>query len=333
MRDRPAGVSGTGLRKALGAWGVTALSLDHAPVGFGDHHWIATGSGGRRWFLTVADLTNKPHCGDGVRAAYEGLVRAMDTALALRGAGLALVVAPLPAGDGATVHRLDERYALSVLPWVDARSGEFGQRLTDGERTSVARTLAGLHRTPGPAPARVLPVALPGHDRLAAALDGTDGPWARGPYAGPARRLLRERGRTLRARLAEFDRRARALEARGDRRVVTHGEPHPGNLLWEPDGGVRLVDWDTCGLAVPERDLWHVAARDDGGFDTGVLSAWAGITGRDPDPAALELYRTRWALDDVAAFLEVFRAPHGRSPDTGTAWRGLTWTVDRLTDG
>jgi spectinomycin phosphotransferase len=40
--------------------------------------------------------------------------------------------------------------------------------------------------------------------------------------------------------------------------VVTHGEPHPGNIL-RAAGGLYLIDWDTVGLALPERDLWMVA--------------------------------------------------------------------------
>jgi spectinomycin phosphotransferase len=40
--------------------------------------------------------------------------------------------------------------------------------------------------------------------------------------------------------------------------LVTHGEPPPGNIL-RAAGKLRLIDWDTAGLALPERDLWSVA--------------------------------------------------------------------------
>jgi spectinomycin phosphotransferase len=105
--------------------------------------------------------------------------------------------------------------------------------------------------------------------------------------------------------------------------VVTHGEPHPGNLLRLP-GGYLLVDWDTVGLAVPERDLWLVAT------ESADLARYAAATGRTPDPAALAFYRLRWYLDDVAAFAGQFRSPHGRTADTRQSWEGLAWTVERL---
>ncbi|MFE9663855.1 phosphotransferase [Streptomyces sp. NPDC005955] len=333
MHDLPADVSEAELREALLKWGVRSVSLAYAPVGFGDYHWSARDDEGRRWFLTVADLANKPYCGEGTTAAHAGLLAAMDTAGALSAAGLDPVLAPLPTLDGARLHRLGERYALSVQPWVDAPSGAFGQRLTARERADVMRVLASLHRSAPPAPAPVLPPGLPGRRRLEAVLRGADDGWADGPFAGPARELLQERAAGLRDRLEEFDRRVAALPTGAGALVVTHGEPHPGNLLWGPDGGFRLVDWDTCGLAVPERDLWHVALREDGGFDAEALSVWAEESGRTPDPSALEFYRLRWDLDDLCAFLDVFRAPHGRSADTEASWGWLRETVARLVDG
>ncbi|WP_406397352.1 phosphotransferase [Streptomyces uncialis] len=331
MRERPTGVTESELIRALRDWEVGPVSLDYAPVGFGDYHWSATGEDGRRWFLTLADLPHKPYCGEGADGAFDGLRRALDTSAALYAAGLDSVVAPLPARDGATVRRVGERYALSVLPWTDAPSGEFGQELTAPERARIMRMLAALHRAAPPAAARVLPPDLPARARLESALAGTDGPWGPGPYGGPARELLRTRAAGLRRRLAEFDRRARRLRDRGPELVVTHGEPHPGNVLWRSGGEPLLVDWDTAGLAVPERDLWHAAGP--GGTDEAALETWAQASGRTPDRSALELYRLRWDLDDVCAFLDMFRAPHGRSSDTDDAWRWMEDTVTRLVDG
>ena len=38
------------------AWGLHAGGLEHAPVGFGSHHWVATNPTGARWFVTVDDV-------------------------------------------------------------------------------------------------------------------------------------------------------------------------------------------------------------------------------------------------------------------------------------
>jgi spectinomycin phosphotransferase len=108
--------------------------------------------------------------------------------------------------------------------------------------------------------------------------------------------------------------------------VITHGEPHPGNVIREPGGEVMLIDWDTVGLARPERDLWMVAS------DTGdELRHYTELTGRLVDVAVLGLYRMRWALDDLSCFIREVRAAHRRTLGTEHAWRSLELTVAQLT--
>ncbi|WP_406272689.1 hypothetical protein OH779_35560 [Actinacidiphila glaucinigra] len=85
MRGRPDGIVEPELGDALRTWGIDVASWTYEPVGFGDYHWTAADTRGRRWFVTVADLAHKSHCGAGADAAFAGLSRAMDTALALRG--------------------------------------------------------------------------------------------------------------------------------------------------------------------------------------------------------------------------------------------------------
>ncbi|MGC5534979.1 phosphotransferase family protein [Streptomyces sp. SR-10] len=108
--------------------------------------------------------------------------------------------------------------------------------------------------------------------------------------------------------------------------VVTHGEPHPGNVL-DPGGRTLLVDWDTVALSPPERDLWLATdAPED-------LSRYAGLTGHHPDPALLAYYELRWALDDMSAALDIFGARHPDTADTRQAWDGLVGAVTALTSG
>lgn len=340
MKDLPEGVGEAEVRTALTAWGLEAVSLTYAPVGYGDYHWIAAKSTDR-WFVTVADLAHKDHCGDGPAAAFRGLRRAMETARVLRdgrlavagpgGAGTArpardFVVAPLRATDGETVRGIGARYAVSVFPFVDGDGGDFGDALPAHRRARVLEALADLHRATPPADTPLLAPDLPGRDRLARALAETDQPWTGGPFSEPAGKLLATVAPCLSRLLEEFAHRAAEIGERRDGFVVTHGEPHPGNLLWRGER-CMLVDWDTAGLAPPERDLWLVGADPD------ELAAYARATGRRPDRTVMEFYRLRWALADVAEFIRLFRSPHDRTPDTEVAWRGLTDTVDHLTRG
>ena len=46
------------------------------------------------------------------------------------------------------------------------------------------------------------------------------------------------------------------------------------------------------------------------------LRRYTELTGRPVDTAALELYRLRWALDDLSCFVRDLRAPHRHTPGT-----------------
>ncbi|MFC7328469.1 phosphotransferase [Marinactinospora rubrisoli] len=327
MQDRPADLDELALRHALTGWGVDAAELAYVPVGFGDHHWSVADTTGRRWFVTVADLANKAHCGTTPPAALRGLRAAMDTAAALEDpAGHDFVVAPVRDANGETVRPLGTRYAVSVFPFADGTAGDFGDVLPPADRERVIDLLADLHRRTPPTATPLHEPRLPTRDELERALAQPDRPWRGGPFAEPTRRLLAENAAGLHRSLKEFDALIAEVHGRRPRLVVTHGEPHPGNLLRAGER-FRLLDWDTVGLAPPERDLWLAAT---GPAD---LDRYADASGHRPDPAALALYRLRWALDDLATFVEWFRAPHERTPDTEVAWSGCTETVRRLVAG
>ncbi|MFT2015079.1 phosphotransferase [Streptomyces sp. 796.1] len=256
--------------------------------------------------------------------AFTTLRSALSTAAALRAGPCGeAVVAPLPSAAGELVRRVDARYAVSVFPYESGVAGEFGRWRSAAERHRVLDLLATLHRSPVPAGAVRLSPHLSARGALERALADARRPWHGGPYAEPARALVLRGGDALRGRLAEFDGLLAEVAGRGAAPVVTHGEPHAGNVLFAEDR-TRLVDWDTVGLAVPERDLWLVA---EGPAD---LDRYARASGREPDPAALALYALRWELEDVAAYLDWFRAPHERTADTEVAWAGLSGTVQAL---
>ena len=49
------------------------------------------------------------------------------------------------------------------------------------------------------------------------------------------------------------------------------------------------------------------------------------------DTTAVELYRLRWALDDISCFVRELRARHRRTAGTEHAWQALDRTVAQLT--
>jgi spectinomycin phosphotransferase len=82
--------------------------------------------------------------------------------------------------------------------------------------------------------------------------------------------------------------------------------------------GLVIIDWDTVGLAPPERDLSLVieAGSED-------AQAYEASTGHHVNEAVMMLYRLRWYLDDIASAVHLFTHPHGRTGDTQGWWDGL----------
>ncbi|MFI5892048.1 phosphotransferase [Actinoplanes sp. NPDC051513] len=338
MQDIPAGVTDADLVAALRAgWGIEAREIGYLPVGAGGYHWSVDGE----WFLTVTSDD------------FDRLERALRTALALRrGSELDFVLAAEPTLGGAPLWPLPSHHNLSVFPLVEGTTGDFGPHPAGHDR--VVDMLVALHRAT-PAVAGIAPpsdldppvdpqpsaaarprpdarpepstrpqpsarpqpsVWLPGREFLTAA--PSDPPWTAGPYAAAAQDLLATHAGKIGRWLSDLD--ALAAEI-GPARVVTHGEPHPGNVL-HTASGPRLIDWDTVRLAPPERDLWLVtedpfAARL--GADDVALARYAGATGHRVSATALAFYQLRWTVADVAEYAQDLHRPHAEGGDAEEA--------------
>ena len=129
----------------------------------------------------------------------------------------------------------------------------------------------------------------------------------------------------LRRRLETLDRWASGAAAAGEA-VITHGEPHPGNVI-RVGRQIMLVDWDTVGLAPPERDLWLVAS------ETGdELRRYTELTGRTVDATALELYRLPSPLTTSPASRGTSAARHRRHRGhLEDAWQSLEGAIAQVT--
>jgi spectinomycin phosphotransferase len=337
MRDRPAGLDERDLTAALSeGWAVEARATAYLPVGAGAYHWSVTDSRAAVWFVKVDDLGADDA---GRERAFDQIRRSLTTARALHDAGLGFVLAPVPARDGAALSRLTPRYALSVFPMVDGTAGRFGPHRRE-DLAEMVGMLAELHRTTAVV-ADVAPRAdlrLPGRDRLSEALRDLGRPWTGGPYAEPARRLLALHAARVRRWLADFDRLVHEVRGTATAWVVTHGEPHPGNVI-RTSGGLRLIDWGTAQIAPPERDLWMLTTAftsligaDPIGVDDEALADYGRAAGRTATPAGIALYRRWWALADVAAFTDDLRRPHGDGEDAAAALSHLTGYLETAID-
>ncbi len=88
---------------------------------------------------------------------------------------------------------------------------------------------------------------------------------------------------------------------------MTHGEPHPANLI-VANGDLSLIDWDTAALAAPrEGSRCH---RCRSGPDADRCQAGAG---HEVNFDVITLYQPRRYLDDLASAARLFRRPHDRT--------------------
>jgi aminoglycoside phosphotransferase (APT) family kinase protein len=306
----PDDLSEPDLRAALEAgWSLRAESLAYLPVGFGSHHWELTDTAGARWFVTVDDLrTRRWSAGEPLAASYRRQRAALAAALALRAAGRDFVVAPRPARDGEPLTALGEAFTVAVYPLVAGESLDWDDYTPESRRT-VLDLLVAVHTTP--VEALRDDYAIQFRENIGAVPDDT------GRYAKSAADLLAASKDGLRRALAQYDDLVAAAISGKHGLVLTHGEPHPGNVL-RTDGGLLLIDWDTALLAPPERDLWDLDPGD------GTLhAAYASATGTAVRPALLELYRLRWDLTEIALCLTRFREPHGDTEDDRETWTNL----------
>jgi len=328
MRTPPPDLTQERLADVLAeGWGLRPLSLAYVPEGGGSHHWKFIDDDRVRYFVTVDDLDDKEWLGSCREAVFDGLRSALLTAAALRyDAGLDFVAAPMATRDGEHLRRLDGRYTASLFRFLAGRSHAFGPYPDPRLRSQVLDMIAALHQsTPAVrdcAPSHAIRFA--GREALDAFMLRPDDPWDSGPFAEAARRGVLPHAADLRQLVTDFDCLVEATGPARTRLVITHGEPHPANVM-AVDGQLILIDWDTVALAPPERDVSLVVTASNEGIDR-----YQQATGRELSPDVITLYRLRWYLDDVASAVRLFRNTHRDSPDTRRWRHGLARDLAQL---
>jgi spectinomycin phosphotransferase len=327
MFTRPAALSDDVVTVVVqDAWALRIRRIDNAPVGFGSYHWHAWADEDR-WFVTADDLlAGQSHLGTSPTERTRRLTAALCTARVLRDDGLTFVVAPTPTADGEILRIVEERWAVTLYPFIDGWSSQSGAYTTNVDRRAAVELLAALHETSGTARDHAMhdDFAIPARDDLLSSLSDLSSGWTEGPYGEPARQLVDRHAARLVDRFARHDRLAGAAADQPELMVLTHGEPHAANTI-NTEGGLVLVDWDTALVAPRERDLWSLALEAPA-----ILHHYATKTGVTPLPDLLELYRLRWDLTEVSLYVSLFRARHNDTADTRVAWDGLRHSLQAL---
>jgi hypothetical protein len=328
MLTRPDGLSDEALVSAISAgWNFTVASISYCAVGFGSHHWDVVDARGDRRFATVDDLVSK-RCAldEGDDTAFAGLRAALATVQDLRDAGCDFVVAPMATTALEPLLRIDRRYAVALYPHVDGKSFAWGEFSTPAHRQAVLDMVVALHGVPTTATPRAPTddFGIPHRDELELTIHRADTVADSGPYAARTRTLVTDHASNIRRLLERYDDLVQETRDQSLPTVLTHGEPHAGNTLLTA-AGWKLIDWDTLLVAPPARDLWSL---DPG--DGSIIDAYTRATGTTPLPSTLDLYRLRWDLAEIAAFVSRFRGPHTDSADDEKSWVELRDIVTGL---
>jgi spectinomycin phosphotransferase/16S rRNA (guanine(1405)-N(7))-methyltransferase len=309
------------------SYGIAADAVEYVAVGFGSHHWSVI-EDQVRWFVTVDDLDAKKHSVDDRRdSVFQRLRAALSAARVVADHGLDFVVAPIRAVDKAVVGRLGDRYGVAVYPFLDGTSYAYGDFRAVTHRDAVLGMVARLHDIADPATTGALPddFVIPLRQDLSVAIDRLGQRWDSGPYGEHARVLLDRHAIGVERLLEHYDRIAARLAERPERRVLTHGEPHPANTVMTGDGWL-LVDWDTTMIAPPERDLWMIATAD-----ASVVDAYAALTERPVINEGLDCYRLRWDLSEICGYIALLHDTHDDTTDIRESWRNLQHYLDPAT--
>ena len=314
--------AGTIAAALLAHWNLDAVALTYAPLGFGSHHWIATTTAGAQWFITVDDLRSE-YLGGNEERSFAVLGTAFRAAAALRDvAKLAFVVAPIADRSGRWLLRLDARYSMAVFPFVDVEPTEFSVFPHKSDMDDAMRRVGEIHNATAQLstePLRKETFLVPRRPELLQALSASDRPWNAGPYSEPARRLLRDHSAALHQRLSQLDRLAADVIADRSGWVVSHGEPHAGNIIRTRSGNMVVVDWSAVAYAPPERDLWMLLDEENPDW-----SAYKTVTNvASLSDRALTAYRLSWNLSDIAVFISRCRSHHDRTEEMAMIWGEL----------
>ncbi len=286
------------LRLVQEHWEGKARNGAFVPRGAGAHHWVCGGPRQPHWFVTADDVT--------ARGRLEELEAAYAVARRLAHKGLHFVVPTVaPTNGGVGVRH--GRYLVTVTAYLEGESGP-GAYADDNQRALIAHEIGQLHAAKPPRRAPVWEPTLPCRAELERLLETVDGgPWESGPFGESVRVALRDNRTHILRLLARLDVLTAQALARREGWVLTHGEPHTANVLWQL-GGPVLVDWESLRLAPRERDL-RVVLRDADGAEP--LSAYVASGGTvDLDADMVELFDLQWWLTETALYAVQFASPH-----------------------
>ncbi|MBW2280821.1 MAG: aminoglycoside phosphotransferase family protein [Deltaproteobacteria bacterium] len=275
------------------AWHLPVRAVEFLPLGEDAAYGVDVRDGSRFHLKLAFPGRSADRIRDGFHLA---LMRQLD------GGDVVAVPSVVPTCSGALWGEFGE--ALLVLSrWIDAPSLSPMRILPEPVRLPVARAIGALHSATGRLDLGSAPAEdfeIPFDTGLRAALERLD---------SDAPEELRRTVAPWRSRVeAELDalhaasERARALDPPA---VLCHTDIHGGNLLFDAQRTLWMLDWDGAQLAPCEQDLAGATnAHIPRGEFRGFIDAYRErCQSRALEPVLFEFYFQRRCLEDLDAFL------------------------------
>jgi len=277
-----------------GAWDLRVRDVEFLPLGEDGGAYRVHGEDGRRFHLKL--VQPGPSADRICHGFHLSLVRQ------LRERGVVAVPEVIPTRSGSLWARLGD--ALLLLgPWIDAPAIPPMRILPEPVRLPLARAVGALHAATPHLDLTAAPVEdfeIPFDAELRASLAGLEpgAPEALRRSVGPWRGRIETELDALHAV------RERSL-AIAPPAVLCHTDLHGGNLLFDAQQTLWVLDWDGARLAPCEQDLAgatnaHVPRGEFSGF---IAAYRERCGGRALEPDLFEFYFRRRCLEDLELFL------------------------------
>ena len=293
-------------------YGLSITALAFTPKGEDAYAYRAAGTRGEQYFVRVQ------------RAAHDDRQEEVFAALEMLRAecGAATIVAPLRTTQRRFSSQF-EQHVVAVFPFIDSTTA-FDTTLSETQWRQLAAIMAELHASGDRCDLSTLPretFANPFADLITRAIEGATSmltPATPEQMQGIA--LLREQRADLEATLRRFHRLGHQVRLLAPPQVVTHGDPNLANVLIDPTGTLRLIDWGELALAPRERDLTFFTEERFAAF----LEAYLKRGGRVRLYQELfTFYRYRWVLQEIADYTSRLLLEPSDQQEHAHAWEEL----------
>jgi len=234
--------------------------------------------------------------------------------------GISQIIAPRSTTTGELCAALDH-YTVILYPFVEGSDG-YEVRMADHQWRELGSAFKRIHTVAVPATLREgiqresyspqwreKGQAFLGHLRDGAPAD---------PVALELQAFLADKRDRILDLVGRAERLGWILRAASPEFVLCHSDIHAGNVLIEPTGALRIVDWDNPIMAPKERDLMFIGGGlwgESGTPQEEETPFYQGYGQAQIDPTALAYYRYERIVEDIAVDCDQILSARGAVQD------------------